>query len=179
MAAVNALKAGDYKTVGELMTKSHYSLKEDYEVSCDELDLLVKLALKVPGVYGSRMTGGGFGGCTVTLVERGAIEQLEQTLYDNYFKQTSKKCVFYRTEPAEGAGFLEFDSLSEDMKEPSPSTKSTTLVTDTPSVPFTTSSTSSTLTNLSARPVWIDWVVPVSVIVLAGAVAYLKLLNKK
>lgn len=64
-----ALSRGDYKAFGRLMVESHYSLRDDYEVSCPELDLLVEAALSVPGVYGSRMTGGGFGGCTVTLLE--------------------------------------------------------------------------------------------------------------
>mmetsp|Transcript_12139 Transcript_12139/g.16669 ORF Transcript_12139/g.16669 Transcript_12139/m.16669 type:complete len:475 (-) Transcript_12139:805-2229(-) len=177
LAAVTALKAGDYQRVGELMTQSHNSLQVDYEVSCDELDLLVKLALAVPGVYGSRMTGGGFGGCTVTLVDREAIELLEQTLYENYFKQTSKKCVFYRTEPAEGAGFFEFDILSEDMKAPPPPLKPITspIVTDVPSETYRIPGADSRAPSSSTRPAWIDWVVPVSVMVLVGAVTYLKL----
>lgn len=66
--AADALKAKDYKKMGELMIASHNSLRDDYEVSCPELDQLVELALQVDGVLGSRMTGGGFGGCTVTLV---------------------------------------------------------------------------------------------------------------
>ncbi|KAF2345707.1 GHMP kinase C-terminal domain, partial [Trinorchestia longiramus] len=66
--AVRALKAKDYNAFGRLMTASHASLRDDYEVSCAELDELVEAALEVKGVKGSRMTGGGFGGCTVTLV---------------------------------------------------------------------------------------------------------------
>lgn len=178
LAAVAALKVGDYRTVGELMTESHHSLQVDYEVSCDELDLLVRLASTVPGVYGSRMTGGGFGGCTVTLVDRNAIELLERTLYDNYLKQTGKKCVFYRTEPAEGAGFFAFDELSEEMKAQIAPTKPTAgPTTASPSEPSSSSSSSSSSTIVapSVRPGWIDWLVPVSVMVLAGAVVYLKL----
>ncbi|CAM9994312.1 unnamed protein product, partial [Laminaria digitata] len=68
--AARALKAGDYRTVGDLMLDSHRSLSEDYEVSCPELDILVELAMEVEGVFGSRMTGGGFGGCTVTLASK-------------------------------------------------------------------------------------------------------------
>ncbi|GAB1297075.1 Galactokinase [Apodemus speciosus] len=67
--AASALSRGDYRAFGRLMVESHYSLRDDYEVSCPELDQLVEAALSVPGVYGSRMTGGGFGGCTVTLLE--------------------------------------------------------------------------------------------------------------
>ena len=120
----------------------------------------------------------------MTLVDRGAIEQLEQSLLDNYYKQTHKKCVFYRTEPAEGAGFFEFDTLSEDMKAQPPLLKPITshIVTDSPSMPFTNAEPpippTSTIVNKSTRPAWIDWVVPVSVMVLAGTVAYLKLRNK-
>ena len=67
--ASEALKLGDYSQMGKLMTSSHVSLRDDNEVSTPELDLLVDLAVGFPGVYGSRMTGGGFGGCTVTLVK--------------------------------------------------------------------------------------------------------------
>lgn len=66
--AAEALKQKNYTKFGELMVESHVSLKNDYEVSCTEIDSLVELALQVPGVLGSRITGGGFGGCTVTLV---------------------------------------------------------------------------------------------------------------
>ena len=68
LKAAQALKARDFRTLGELMSESHISLKNDFNVSCPEIDQLVDLALQVPGVLGSRMTGGGFGGCTVTLV---------------------------------------------------------------------------------------------------------------
>ncbi|KAL7989440.1 hypothetical protein Chor_012106 [Crotalus horridus] len=74
--AAEALEARNYKRFGELMVESHNSLRDDYEVSCPELDELVAAAMEVPGVYGSRMTGGGFGGCTVTLLESGAAEKV-------------------------------------------------------------------------------------------------------
>lgn len=66
--AAEALKQKDFNKFGELMVESHVSLKNDYEVSCPEIDCLVELALQVQGVIGSRITGGGFGGCTVTMV---------------------------------------------------------------------------------------------------------------
>lgn len=72
--AAEMLEQMNYNKFGQLMTESHISLRDDYNVSCPELDSLVELALSVDGVLGSRMTGGGFGGCTVTLV--GIIEQL-------------------------------------------------------------------------------------------------------
>ena len=71
--AAAALKAGNYDTFGKLMVASHNSLREDFEVSCPELDALVAAAIQVDGVFGSRMTGGGFGGCTVTLVRADAV----------------------------------------------------------------------------------------------------------
>uniref|UniRef100_A0A674HUR3 Galactokinase n=1 Tax=Taeniopygia guttata TaxID=59729 RepID=A0A674HUR3_TAEGU len=76
--AAQALQHRDYRTFGRLMVESHNSLRDDYEVSCPELDELVAAALEVDGVYGSRMTGGGFGGCTVTLLEAGAADRAQQ-----------------------------------------------------------------------------------------------------
>ncbi len=79
-----ALAQGDLSKVRECMAGSHRSLRDDYEVSCPELDTLVEIAVGCPGVIGSRMTGGGFGGCTVTLVERGAVEQVRATVIAEY-----------------------------------------------------------------------------------------------
>ncbi|MEE6506872.1 hypothetical protein FKM82_007881 [Ascaphus truei] len=101
-SAARALKAGDYRAFGKLMVQSHNSLRDDYEVSCPELDELVSLALKVSGVYGSRMTGGGFGGCTVTLVEASAADRTKQQLQEKF----SGSATFYITKPSEGAGVL-------------------------------------------------------------------------
>uniref|UniRef100_A0A8D0GXM8 Galactokinase n=1 Tax=Sphenodon punctatus TaxID=8508 RepID=A0A8D0GXM8_SPHPU len=97
--AVEALQARDYKRFGILMVESHRSLRDDYEVSCPELDELVSAALEVPGVYGSRMTGGGFGGCTVTLLEAGAAERVVQHIKEKY----SGTATFYFTQPSDGA----------------------------------------------------------------------------
>ncbi len=106
LATVAALRREDFATVGRCMTESHVSLKEEYEVSCPEIDFLVDLALQVPGVLGSRITGGGFGGCTVTLVERDSVAILQQFLRDHYAKQTGCQCEFYVAEPSAGAGFV-------------------------------------------------------------------------
>ena len=76
LAAADALSRNDYLAAGKLMTHSHVSLKGDYEVSCDELDALVDIALSQQGVYGSRMTGGGFGGCTVTLLDSSRVREV-------------------------------------------------------------------------------------------------------
>ncbi|XP_043940871.1 galactokinase [Protopterus annectens] len=100
--AADALKEGNYQEFGKLMVESHNSLRDDYDVSCAELDELVELAMKVEGVYGSRMTGGGFGGCTVSLVEAGAVEKAIQQVKENY----SGKASFYVTKPSDGASVL-------------------------------------------------------------------------
>ncbi|KAK2536850.1 galactokinase [Columba livia] len=100
--AAQALKNRDYKTFGKLMVGSHNSLRDDYEVSCPELDELVAAALEVKGVYGSRMTGGGFGGCTVTLLEAEAAEEAQRHIQEKY----SRTATFYLTKPSEGAKAL-------------------------------------------------------------------------
>ena len=79
-----SLERGDPVMAGRCMNASHDSLRDDYEVSCRELDLLVEIAQGVPGVYGSRMTGGGFGGCTVTLCRAAAVAPLRQALVERY-----------------------------------------------------------------------------------------------
>lgn len=107
LATVEALTNKDFVVAGEYMTQSHESLRDDYEVSCEELDFLVRSALSVKGVYGSRMTGGGFGGCTVTLVEKTAAKELERFLHENYFKQYHNRCECYEAVPSSGASILE------------------------------------------------------------------------
>jgi galactokinase len=111
-STVEALHNNNFELVGQYMTASHHSLQHDYEVSCVELDLLVQIALTVPGVYGSRMTGGGFGGCTVTLVDKDVVDQLKDVLSVNYYKQTLLKCSFYECEPCDGTNAIE---LTEDI----------------------------------------------------------------
>ncbi len=109
LATVEALKKGDFVTVGKLMSASHESLAFDFEVSCPELDTLKELALKVPGVYGSRMTGGGFGGCTVTLVDKKSAEKLKEYLKKEYLARTGLHCECYDAEPSAGAGVCEMN----------------------------------------------------------------------
>ncbi|CAM9236919.1 unnamed protein product, partial [Hapterophycus canaliculatus] len=101
-----ALRRKDYSIVGSCMNDSHSSLREDYEVSIPELDLLVSIATGVDGVYGSRMTGGGFGGCTVTLVKRGAAETLMSKLRNDYLVETGNTCDCFVTSPGDGAGVI-------------------------------------------------------------------------
>ena len=78
-------------------------MKNDYEVSCDEIDILVDLAQSHPGVYGSRLTGGGFGGCTVTLVEKDQVQSLCEHMKKEYKVKTGKDCFCFETEPGNGA----------------------------------------------------------------------------
>ena len=78
--AVEALKADDIETFGKLMNASHVSLRDDYEVSCEEIDILVDLAWSIEGVIGSRITGGGFGGCTVSIVKNDAVDHFIETV---------------------------------------------------------------------------------------------------
>jgi galactokinase len=104
--AADAMKRNDWGTVGQLMYASHESLRDDYEVSCSELDLLVELARSLGpagGVIGSRMTGGGFGGCTVSLVREDAVESVTQRLHDRYSRETGIEPSIFATRPARGA----------------------------------------------------------------------------
>lgn len=98
-----ALLEGDWETFGILMNESHESMKKDYEVSCEEIDVLVELAQNHPGTYGSRLTGGGFGGCTVTLVEKDSVESLCRYLKEGYKARTGKECFCFETLPGDGA----------------------------------------------------------------------------
>ena len=102
-AGVQALKEENFLAFGQLMIESHQSLKEDYEVSCAELDLLVNLALKQKGVLGARMTGAGFGGCTVNLIEKNYVDAFKKNIKYEYKKITGINPDIYITRPAEGA----------------------------------------------------------------------------
>jgi galactokinase len=102
-AAAAALECGDLVRFGQLMNESHRSLRDDYEVSCEELDLMVELARQVEGVYGARMTGGGFGGCTVNLVEAESVAQFEQVVTEGYEQATGRKPEVYVCTAAGGA----------------------------------------------------------------------------
>ena len=104
--AIDALKVSDIEKFGRLMVESHRSLKENYEVTGKELDTLAEEAMKVPGVLGSRMTGGGFGGCTVTLLKREAIETFIIEVGKNYTERTGYYADFYNVEIGDGARAL-------------------------------------------------------------------------
>ncbi len=101
--AVVLLKQGDLSGFGQLMVASHESLRDDYEVSGEELDLLVEIALNVPGVLGARMTGAGFGGCTVNIVERDAVSALTDAINDRYSRITGLTPEIYVCSAVNGA----------------------------------------------------------------------------
>lgn len=104
--AVKALKEGDIETFGKLMNASHVSLRDDYEVSCSEVDKLVEIAWKIDGVLGSRITGGGFGGCTVSIVKNEAVETFKKTVLEEYKQATGIDAEIYEAEIGNGAGKL-------------------------------------------------------------------------
>jgi galactokinase len=104
--AAAAIKAGEWPQVGALMYASHESLRDDYEVSCPELDLLVDLARNLGaqgGIIGSRMTGGGFGGCTVSLVQTAKVDQVALELSQSYRSKTGIEPSVLTSRPARGA----------------------------------------------------------------------------
>lgn len=106
LKAVEALKSNDLVTFGKLMNESHVSLRDDYEVSCEEIDTLVDAAWKVDGVLGSRITGGGFGGCTVSIVKDEAVDAFKKALTAAYKEAYDKEPEFYVVEAGDGPSKL-------------------------------------------------------------------------
>ena len=101
--AVNALKRNDVEKFGKLMNESHISLRDDYEVSCQEIDTLVEIAWATEGVIGSRITGGGFGGCTVSIVKNNAVDELKNRIEKEYPKKTGLTPEVYIVDIGDGA----------------------------------------------------------------------------
>ncbi|MDO4627993.1 MAG: galactokinase [Planctomycetia bacterium] len=108
--AVEAIQNGDYERMGQLMYESHTSMRDDFEISCKELDILVEEAQKIGiagGVYGSRMTGGGFGGCTVSLIQTSKMDSIMETIRTNYKAATGINPDLFVTRPAQGAHIIQ------------------------------------------------------------------------
>ena len=105
-----ALAAGDFQSFGRLMYGSHEGLSRQYEVSCKELDQLVDIARKVPGVLGSRMMGGGFGGCTITLIEKSKVADFEQAVKLSYKTPDGREPEIYEVVIGDGAGELKVEN---------------------------------------------------------------------
>lgn len=101
--AVAALKDGNVEEFGRLMNASHVSLRDDYAVSCSEIDVLVDLAWEIPGVIGSRITGGGFGGCTVSIVKQDAVDTFIRKVGEQYREKTGHQAEFYIVDIGDGA----------------------------------------------------------------------------
>ena len=105
--AVEALKNNDIELFGKLMNESHISLRDDYETSCTECDILVEEAWKIPGVIGSRITGGGFGGCTVSIVKNDAVDTFKDTILKVYKEKTGIDAEVYVVDIGQGAYVLD------------------------------------------------------------------------
>ena len=102
--AADALEAGDLTLVGKLMAESHVSMRDDFEISCPEVDIMVDIATKIPGVLGARMTGGGFGGCTISLVEAGAVDGFMTRMSKTYSDATKLDPTIFTCSPGAGVG---------------------------------------------------------------------------
>jgi galactokinase len=116
--AAAALERRDAVEFGKLMDASHRSLRDDYEVSCEELDLMVELARNIPGVYGARMTGGGFGGCTVNLVAVEAVSEFKRQIAREYYRVTAIEPKIYVCRAEDGAHEVHSNSPSAAGRSP-------------------------------------------------------------
>ena len=105
-AAAAALACGDAAAFGKLMYASHLSMRDDFEISCPEIDLLVDLARDIEGVYGARMTGGGFGGCTVNLVHADALENFQAVIAARYLATTGKQPQIFVCRASDGVAVV-------------------------------------------------------------------------
>lgn len=106
--SVVALEEGNLKKFGALMNDSHQSLRDDYEVSCNELEVMVEIAGKIDGVLGARMTGAGFGGCTVNLVGKKSINQFQEIVMEEYKKEAGIQPEIYVCQAENGAGEIAY-----------------------------------------------------------------------
>jgi galactokinase len=106
LAAVEAMEQGDTVTVGKLMNESHYSLRDDFEVSWEEADIITEIARQQPGCFGARMTGGGFGGSCVALVANEAVEKFMATVPPLYQSKTGLTPALYAFQPAAGSSAI-------------------------------------------------------------------------
>ncbi|TNB48672.1 galactokinase [Martelella lutilitoris] len=106
LAAADVLERGDLEAFGQLMNASHASMRDDYEISCAEVDTLVEIAQSQPGVFGARMTGGGFGGCVVSLVAAEAVDDFVESVRAAYSEATGHTSDIFACAPQDGAGPL-------------------------------------------------------------------------
>jgi galactokinase len=106
LEAERALRGGDVARFGVLMNQSHVSMRDDYEITCPEIDAMVAIAQGLPGVHGARMTGGGFGGCTVSLVAVDAVDGFIDSLRQAYKEATGLTATIFACSPGDGVGVL-------------------------------------------------------------------------
>jgi len=106
LRAAESLRCGDVKTFGQLMVESHLSLRDDFEVSSPALDAMVEIARSQPGCLGARMTGAGFGGCAVALVDAQVAESFAQNVAELYRRQTGHEPAVYISRASDGAGIV-------------------------------------------------------------------------
>jgi galactokinase len=106
--AAIALEGGDMRRIGDLMAEAHASYRDDFAASCPEVDLLVELAAVQPGIIGARLTGGGFGGCTVNLVEAAHADAFREAIHGAYLKRARINADIYLCQAAAGASELTF-----------------------------------------------------------------------
>jgi galactokinase len=99
---VEALRRGNLAKVGELMEASHASMRDDFEISCPEIDVLVELAQQQPATIGTRMTGGGFGGCTVNLVRADGVDSFRSAIHEGYTRRVGREPQIYVTQAGDG-----------------------------------------------------------------------------
>ena len=115
LETVNAFETGALGKLRQLMADSHRSLRDDYEVSCPELDTMVEIAMRQRGILGTRMTGGGFGGCTINLVETEHAEQFQHRISSEYASATGLQPDIYLCKASQGAEVVGGDSaIAED-----------------------------------------------------------------
>jgi len=112
LEAERALIAGDFAAAGKAMNASHVSMRDDFEITCPEVDFLADLAQGAEGVYGSRMTGGGFGGCTVNLVRAEVVERFRVTIAERYEQATGQRPETYVCPSADGAAYFSSEPSS-------------------------------------------------------------------
>ncbi len=111
LEAETALKTGDFAACGAAMNASQTSMRDDFEITCPEIDFLADFAQGLDGVYGSRMTGGGFGGCTVSLVEADAVDPMKEALVAAYRDAYGLTAEVFVCQPSDGAGFVELGGV--------------------------------------------------------------------
>ena len=108
-AACEDLLKDDFDSFGQLMYQSHYGLRDLYEVSCEELDVLVEIAETAEGVYGSRMMGGGFGGCTINLVQKNKVENFAESVKKTYYQEIGEEIEIYQASISDGTKQISTD----------------------------------------------------------------------